>query len=219
MTTGKFNGALSFNGTNASVSVPDSATLDLTTGMTLEAWVRPAVAGGWRTAIAKDQPGNLAYGMYTNTNGTFPGGEISVGGSQRSLNGTSTLPVGSWSHVAATYDGATLRIFVNGTQSAQLAVAGSIATSSSALHIGGNGVWGEWFNGTIDEVRVYNRALSAAELQNDMVRSITPDTVAPTITARTPAPGSAGINAGTSATVTFNELMGAGSLHALRASS
>ena len=85
---------------------------------------------------------------------------------------------------------------MNGAQSAQLAVAGSIATSSSALHIGGNGVWGEWFNGTIDEVRVYNRALSAAELQNDMVRSITPDTVAPTITARTPAPGSAGINAG-----------------------
>ena len=79
VTTGKFNGALSFNGTNASVSVPDSATLDLTTGMTLEAWVRPAVAGGWRTAIAKDQPGNLAYGMYANTNGTFPGGEISVG--------------------------------------------------------------------------------------------------------------------------------------------
>ena len=103
---------------------------------------------------------------------------------------------------------------MNGTQSAQLAVAGSIATSSSALHIGGNGVWGEWFNGTIDEVRVYNRALSAAELQNDMVRSITPDTVAPTITARTPAPGSAGINAGTSATVTFNELMGAGSFTA-----
>ncbi len=214
VTTGKFNGALSFNGTNASVTVPDSATLDLTTGMTLEAWVRPAVAGGWRTAIAKDQPGNLAYGMYTNTNGTFPGGEISVGGTQRSLNATSTLPVGSWSHVATTYDGTTLRIFVNGTQSAQLAVAGSIATSSSAMHIGGNGVWGEWFNGAIDEVRVYNRALSGAELQNDMVRSITPDTVAPTITARTPAPGSAGINAGTSATATFNELMGAGSFTA-----
>ena len=214
VTTGKFNNALSFNGTNAWVLVPDSATLDLTTGMTLEAWVRPAVAGGWRTALAKDQPGNLAYGVYTNTNGTFPGGEISVGGTQRSLNGTSTLPVGTWSHLAVTYDGATLRIFVNGTQSAQLAVAGSIATSSSALHIGGNGVWGEWFNGSIDEVRVYNRALSAAELQNDMVRSITPDTVAPTITARTPAPGSAGINAGTSATVTFNELMGAGSFTA-----
>ena len=43
------------------------------------------VAGGWRTAIAKEQPGNLAYGLYANTNGTFPGGEISVGGTQRSL--------------------------------------------------------------------------------------------------------------------------------------
>ena len=67
--------------------------------------------------------------------------------------------MGGWSHVAVTYDGATLRLFVNGAQASQLVVAGSIATSASALHIGGNGVWGEWFNGTIDEVRVYNRAL------------------------------------------------------------
>ena len=50
------------------VNVADSASLDLTTGMTLEAWVRPAVAGDWRTAVAKDQPGNLAYGLYSSTN-------------------------------------------------------------------------------------------------------------------------------------------------------
>ena len=104
---------------------------------------------------------------------------------------------------------------MNGTQVGAARGRGLDRHLHSALHIGGNSVWGEWFNGTIDEVRVYNRALSAAEIQNDMVRSITPDTVAPTITARTPAPGSAGINAGTSATATFNELMGAGSLHRL----
>ena len=41
-TTGKFGNALSFNGTNSSVTVPDSSSLDLTTGMTIEAWVNPA---------------------------------------------------------------------------------------------------------------------------------------------------------------------------------
>ena len=47
-------------------------------------------------------------------------------------------------------------------------MSGSILTSNSPLRIGGNGIWGEWFNGLIDEVRVYNRALSPAEIQNDM---------------------------------------------------
>jgi fibronectin type 3 domain-containing protein len=212
ITAGKFNNGLSFNGTNAWVSVPDSASLDLTTGMTLEAWVRPAVTGAWRTAVMKEQSGNLVYGLYANTSTNRPTVEAIIGGSFRSLSGTAQLPTASWSHLATTYDGATLRLFVNGAQVGQLAATGSIAVSTGPLRIAGNGVWGEWFNGPIDEVRVYNRALSAAELQADMARSITPDVTPPTILATTPAPGAAGINAGTSPTARFNEPMSAGSI-------
>jgi hypothetical protein len=68
VTQGKFGKALSFNGTNAWVTIPDSSTLDLTTGMTIEGWVKPTTSSGWQTAMAKEQPGNLAYGMYANTN-------------------------------------------------------------------------------------------------------------------------------------------------------
>src|SRR6185295_6744028 len=88
----------------------------------------------------------------------------------------------------------------------------TIATSGSPLRIGGNAIWGENFSGVIDEVRVYNRALGAAEIQGDMVRSITPDTAPPTVTGKTPSNGAAGINVGTSQTATFNELMNAGSI-------
>ena len=207
VTTGKFNKALSFNGTNAWVTVPDSATLDLTTGMTVEAWLKPATSSGWQSAVVKEQPGNLAYGMYANTNLNRNEAEVYVGGATRSVNGTSQLPVAAWSHVAATYDGTTLRLYLNGTQVAQLATSGSILTSSSPLRIGGNGIWGEYFNGLIDEVRVYNRALSAAEIQNDMNVSVTPDTTPPTVSVKNPAPGSAGINVGTPVKATFNELM------------
>ena len=49
---------------------------------------------------------------------------------------------------------------MNGTQVATLAATGSIATSTGALKLGGNAIWGEWFSGLIDEVRVYNRALT-----------------------------------------------------------
>ena len=70
------------------------------------------------------------------------------------------MPLNVWSHLAATYDGATLRLFVNGAQAASQAFTGSIATSTGVLRIGGNGVWGEYFQGRIDEVRIYNRALT-----------------------------------------------------------
>ena len=70
---------------------------------------------------------------------------------------------------------------MNGSQASTLAVSGVIDTSASPLRIGGNTIWSEWFSGLIDEVRIYNRALSAAEIQTDMNVSISaPDSQAPT---------------------------------------
>jgi hypothetical protein len=63
-TAGRFGPGLSFNGSNASVTVPDSSSLDLSTGMTLEAWVNPSAAGGpWRTVIFKQTGGGMVYAM------------------------------------------------------------------------------------------------------------------------------------------------------------
>jgi hypothetical protein len=70
--------------------------------------------------------------------------------------------------LATTYDGTTLRFFVNGVQVASQAGVGAITPSTGALRIGGNGVWGEYFRGLIDDVRVYNRVLTATEIQTDM---------------------------------------------------
>src|SRR5439155_9838817 len=67
-----------------------------------------------------------------------------------------------------TYDGANLRMYVNGTLVRTQAVTGSIVETSGALRIGGNSVWGEYFSGLIDEVRIYSRALSQSEIQTDM---------------------------------------------------
>ena len=82
--------------------------------------------------------------------------------------GTSQLPLNTWTHVAATYDNTTLRLYVNGVQAGSRAVTGALLTSTGALRIGGNSVWGEFFAGRIDEVRIYNRALSPGEIQTDM---------------------------------------------------
>jgi hypothetical protein len=165
---GKFGGALSFNGTNAILNVLDSNSLDLTTGMTIEAWVRPTSQSGYRTVVMKDVPGELAYTLYSSGGGTAPSAWVRTGGTSKDSTGSSALALNAWSHLAATYNGASLVLYVNGAVVANKAVSGSIQTSANPFHIGGNAVWGEYFAGLIDEVRVYSRALTAAEIQTDM---------------------------------------------------
>jgi hypothetical protein len=169
---GRYGGALSFDGVDDWVTIPDSVALDLTTGMTIEAWVFPRSSSGWRTAMLKETADGLAYGLYAHNGAAGPAGYINTGGSDQGAAAAASLPLNSWTHVATTYDGATLRLFVNGTQVASRAVAGSLRTSTSPLRIGGNAVWGEYFSGMLDEVRIYNRALSTSEIQADMTTPI-----------------------------------------------
>ncbi|MFN8638980.1 MAG: LamG-like jellyroll fold domain-containing protein [Dehalococcoidia bacterium] len=82
-----------------------------------------------------------------------------------------------------TFNGTTIRVYRNGGQIATRAASGAIATTTDPLWIGGNLPYGEFFNGAIDEVRVYNVALTAAQIQSDMARpvgSTSSDTQAPT---------------------------------------
>jgi hypothetical protein len=169
--TGKYGAALSFNGTSAWVTVADAAALHLTTGMTLEAWVRPTSGTGWRTAILKEMAGGLAWSLYTANNASRPVGYAHVGG-DIPVTGTAAVPTNAWTHVALTYDGAALRLFVNGTQVSTTDLAGPMPASTNPLRIGGNSVWGEYFKGLIDEVRIYNRPLSPSEIQVDMAAPI-----------------------------------------------
>ena len=60
------------------------------------------------------------------------------------------------------------RLYVNGTEVASRMQPGAIATSTNPLQIGGDTLYHQFFKGMIDEVRIYNRALSAAEIQTDM---------------------------------------------------
>jgi concanavalin A-like lectin/glucanase superfamily protein len=57
---------------------------------------------------------------------------------------------------------------VNGVEAGSRAQTGNIAASARPVRIGGNAVWGEYFKGLVDDVRIYNRALSVAEIQTDM---------------------------------------------------
>jgi hypothetical protein len=168
-TSGKYGKAISFNGTSALVSTPNSPLLQLRTAMTLEAWVNPSTLTGiWRDVIYK---GDDNYYLEADSTNVKP---AICGPSGGALFGTGKLSANAWTHLAGTYDGATLRLYVNGLLVSSRAQTGTIPASTSPLQIGGNTIYGQYFPGRIDEVRIYNRALSAADIQRDMNTPITP---------------------------------------------
>jgi hypothetical protein len=174
-TNGKYGSALVFNGSTSLVTVNDSASLHLSTGMTLEAWVNPVLASSaWSDLIYK---GDSTYDNYflegSSPNNFSPAGGGTFGGGSFGLvnkvtTGTGALTAHQWSHLAATYDGTQLVLFVNGAQVSSLPQTGNIMTTGNPLQFGGDIANGQYFNGSIDEIRVYNRSLTASQIQADM---------------------------------------------------
>ena len=96
----------------------------------------------------------------------------------RGVRGPVAIPLNTWTHLATTYDGANMRFYVNGVLVGTTPGTGTINAANGALRIGGNNSaplgQGEFFKGLIDEVRIYNRALSSAEITADMTTPVVP---------------------------------------------
>src|SRR5712691_10851782 len=166
-TAGKFGQALVFNGASAKVTIPDAPSLRLTTDMTLEAWVFPtATPTGWWAVVDKNV--DDYYLMASSDQGNWPavGGTFTAG--NQNTFGPTTLVVNTWTHLAATFDGTTVRLYVNGVQVASQAQTTPLMPTTGTLQIGADSYTGENFTGRIDEVRIYNQALSPSEIQADM---------------------------------------------------
>ncbi|MBL7738685.1 MAG: DUF4082 domain-containing protein, partial [Chitinophagaceae bacterium] len=194
--SGRFGAAILFDGTNDFVNISDANSLDLTSGMTMEAWVYPSNLTGFKTVICKDRTASsytytlAANNNTTNVNNQRPSSRIRTGTTNRTVTGTSKLTLNTWTHLASTYDGTTFRLYVNGVQVSSLAATGNIAVTTDPLRIGGTtALAAQYFAGLIDEVRIYNRALSQAEIQADMNIPVTPDVTAPAVSITAPAAG------------------------------
>ena len=190
-TTGKYGGALSFDGVNDFVQVADAASLDITRDITLEVWAKPHSLGNWKALLMKEAPpGDYSYAMYATNSVGLPGGYAGPG----NLPAPTPLANNAWSHIAFTNDATASKLYVNGN----LVASGppqTMPVSAGALKIGGDAIWpGEFFDGLIDEVRVYNKSLTPAQITSDMNTAINntpppPDTTKPTVGVTAPANG------------------------------
>ena len=147
------------------------------------------------------------YLMATTSKGGRPGGGAIIGGSYGEAFGTSPIPTNTWSHLALTYDGSAVRLYVNGELVNTKTKTGAITTSTTPLAIGSDSFYGQYYNGRLDEIRVYNTALTQTQIQTDMTTPIAgaaSDQVPPTIAITSP-PGSAQVADIVDVTATAND--------------
>jgi hypothetical protein len=163
--TGRTGGALKCDGSGAAL-VNDSASLDgITAGVTVSAWVNRLSATIGFTAVLSRETGT--------TNGQYYW--LGVSGDKAEFYGLSgvlsntTVPIGTWTHLAATHDGTTARIYINGSQVTSQNSSNVFKADTSRLTICGNqndagGTIMERWNGLVDDLQLYNRVLTATEI-------------------------------------------------------
>ena len=162
-TRGVFGNALSLRG-NHGVEVD----LDLSpemAGISFSAWVRPADLSGFREIFRQECPQRLLFSFQEN--GRILSLGLNVGGYEEcdaQIDPAEVLD-GRWHHCAATFDGKMMRVYLDGKEVGNLARAGKIATQpGAAAFIGSSSGSGEYFQGGLDDLRIYAEALSGEEI-------------------------------------------------------
>jgi regulation of enolase protein 1 (concanavalin A-like superfamily) len=167
---GQVDSALSFSGGyDEYVDCGNAASLNITDAITISAWINTNDAGN-----SEDNPyvtkGNNSYALRHDA-GNSIGFYIYAGGSPfLVLSAVTSAFNDAWHHIAGTYDGSNMTLYINGESMANTAHTGPIDISAFNVNIGSDAAqtW-MWYNGLIDDVRIYNRGLTRQEVQQVML--------------------------------------------------
>lgn len=174
-TIGKIGQGLLFDGTNDYVTVPDPAFFDGGNRITVGGWAKTTSLSAERYIVTKSTcSGGTDQGVFELgggfTSAGYPEFTLYKGGGKpdyEHIVGTTRIDDGMWHHVAGTYDGAYVRLYIDGVESASVATTSLTfpATQSSNLEIGSCGGGNYLWDGSLDDIRVYTRALSGDEIR------------------------------------------------------
>ncbi|PKM92429.1 MAG: hypothetical protein CVU81_00505, partial [Euryarchaeota archaeon HGW-Euryarchaeota-1] len=165
-TAGKYGGAFKFDGVNDYVNCGNGASLNGMSQLTLEAWINYlALPANYYALTGKE----IQYRFALKSNGKI-NFVVATANNGWCTSGTYTSDVSlspGWHHIVGVYDGTIVKLYIDGVYAAQGSqnISGNITTTQNIFGIGHQVGNGNYFNGTIDEVRIYNKALSAAEIQ------------------------------------------------------
>ncbi|MDX1908232.1 MAG: LamG-like jellyroll fold domain-containing protein [Bacteroidia bacterium] len=170
---------LTFGGTDEYVNVPDNSSLNPTTGLSVEAWINAASTSGSPRIVSKASSASSptqGYSLHINASARLVG-EIRTSSALYTVTANSpapTITTSSWFHVAMTWSqGGVLTLYINGRSVATSATtAGTLTNTASALSIARGAYNGNYFTGQVDEVRIWNDARTAQEIQENMFRTL-----------------------------------------------
>ena len=165
-TTGVKGTALSFDGVGDYVDMGNSPSVNISgTAITVHAWVKGTSPGNYKYIVSKTNATNVGYALYTGSMGTLRF-YVGIGGGLMITPDVPSPWDDIWHHVVGVYDGGSLRLYIDGVERASVAATGNIADSSArSLNIGRFSEGGNLLKGAIDDVQIYNRALSPTEIQ------------------------------------------------------
>ncbi|HUS83435.1 MAG TPA: LamG domain-containing protein, partial [Dehalococcoidia bacterium] len=159
--------ALSLDGSDDYAMVADDNCLDITNAITISAWLKPGKVGTQYPLKKATQGGIDGYELSLSSGGkVFVRFNQAASGNAYRIDSDTSYPTNTWIHVAATYDGTTMRLYYNGLPEGSLAGPTAIATNALALGIGAQpSDFASKYQGQMDEARVHNRALSECEIR------------------------------------------------------
>ena len=167
--------ALDFDGTNDHLVISDHSSLDLTNSFTIEAWIRlDALTGSVSRIVDKGTSSAGGYGFGV-VDGGWSGSVITLEIYGRRVYWTGCdLPVGTWIHVAAVMDGSNdVTFYVDGIDVGKVPGSSPGSSNSFSLYVGSNThASGEFFDGEIDELRIWGDVRTEAEIQANMYRTL-----------------------------------------------
>lgn len=172
--SGKYGNALAFDGANdAAIANAYNPALNLAgRSFTLSAWIYPRSNGAWQMIVSKPYASSHSAPYFDwSMHRQISTGRIAVflGCEQVQRTSNSATPLNAWTHIAVTYDGTALRHYINGALDRTTAVSCVVTNANSRpIRLGANGGGSEVMNGLIDDVRIYDRPLTAAQIQNDL---------------------------------------------------
>ncbi|MFH0895707.1 MAG: LamG-like jellyroll fold domain-containing protein [Bacteroidota bacterium] len=171
------NFALDLDAVNDKIGVANSTSINPSAALTVEAWINADLwkSSVWAGTIVGKQATSPDRG-YCLTAGEGGKAEftVSIGGIWVSATTPAVMGLNSWYHVAGVFDGSTIKVYINGELQVSNPAVGVISTSSNTMYIGENPTWtGRYFDGTVDEVRIWNVARTQSEIQTNFIAELT----------------------------------------------
>ncbi len=163
---GKYGNAVSLNGVDDYVDLGGASSLSFSNAVTVEAWFKKTSGSGYKGLVDKGRDGYNGWSLNVDETAGKVTFKAKIAGVNRSVVSASSYNSDAWNHAAGVFDGTNLKVYLNGVATSASYV-GALGTNTISVRAGAAND-GFFLNGLVDDIRIYNYALTQSQIVNDM---------------------------------------------------